>query len=45
MEGKNNLLVPKFDFLWKHASCYKTLVTMLGVKKGKHYFLKNIQRF
>ncbi len=31
IEGKNKLLIPKLDFLWKHACHPKVLVTMLKV--------------
>ncbi len=40
IDGKDKLLVAKFDFLWKHARRRKTLVVMSRVKVGEHYFLK-----
>jgi hypothetical protein len=41
IDGKNKLLVAKFDSLWKHAGRHKTSVVMPGVKVGEHYFLKS----
>jgi hypothetical protein len=41
INGKDKLLIAKFDSFWKHARCHKTLVAMLGVKVGEHYFLKS----
>jgi len=40
IKGKNKLLVPNLDSLWKHVGCYKVLIAMVGVKVGDHYFLK-----
>jgi hypothetical protein len=41
IDGKDKLLVVKLDSLWKHAGRRKTLVVMMGVKVGEHYFLKS----
>ena len=41
VEGREKLLVPKLDSLWKHAGRRKALVDFGKVKKGDHYFLSN----
>jgi hypothetical protein len=40
---KENLLVPKFDFLCKHASREKVTSPMFNVPKGTFYYAKNCQ--
>jgi hypothetical protein len=41
IEGKYNFLIPTLDSFWKDACHCKTLVVVLGVKVGQHYFLKS----
>ncbi len=40
IKGKDELLVPKLDSLWKDVGHYKALVAMPRVNVGDHYFLK-----
>ncbi len=40
IEGKDKLLVPNLNSLWKHVGHRKALVAMLGVKVRYHYSLK-----
>jgi len=40
IERKEKLLILKINSLWKHLGHRKTLVLMLDVKVGEHYFLK-----
>jgi hypothetical protein len=40
IDGKDKLLVTKFDSPWKHASCHKALVPLPMAKVWEHYFLK-----
>jgi hypothetical protein len=42
IEGKEKLLTPKINYLWKHVRHCKTLVFMPKVKAGEHYFLETI---
>jgi hypothetical protein len=42
IEGKENLLAPKLDSLWKHCGRRKTLTDVQGVcKAGEYYMNKN----
>jgi hypothetical protein len=44
IDGKDKLLVTKFDSPWKHAGHHKTLVALPVVRVGEHYFLKSNAR-
>jgi hypothetical protein len=37
VEIRENLLIPKLDFLLKHSRMRKTIYTILGVKAGNFY--------
>jgi hypothetical protein len=39
VEGREKLLAPKINGLWKHAGRRRALANFGGVKKGEHYFL------
>ena len=39
VEGREKLLIPKIDSLWKHAGRRRALVNVEKVKKGNFYFL------
>jgi hypothetical protein len=39
IEGREKLLVPKIDSLYKHAGRRKALVDMGKVRRGEHYYL------
>ena len=39
VEGREKLLIPKIDSLWKHAGRRRALVNVGKVKKGNFYFL------
>jgi len=41
IEGKYELIIPKLDYLWKHASHCKALEAMLKVKKKNIISMKN----
>jgi len=43
VEGREKLLVPKLDSLWKHAGRRRALVDSGKLKKGQHYFLLTCQ--
>jgi hypothetical protein len=43
VEGREKLLAPKLDGLWKHAGRRKALMNFGGVKKGDHFFLATNQ--
>jgi hypothetical protein len=43
VEGREKLLVPKIDGLWKYAEHRRALITFGSVKKGEHYFLATNQ--
>jgi hypothetical protein len=43
VEGREKLLAPKIDGLWKHARRRRALTNFGGVKKGEHYFLATNQ--
>jgi hypothetical protein len=43
VEGREKLLAPKIDGLWKHAGRRRALTNFGGVKKGEHYFLATNQ--
>jgi hypothetical protein len=43
MEGRKKLLVPKINFLWKHARRRKAFTNMGCVKHGNYYFLMKNQ--
>ncbi len=39
IEGKEKLLAPKLDNLWKHANRKKTLTNIQGVYKVSEYYM------
>ena len=41
VEGREKLLVPKLDSLWKHCGRRKAITSFGKVKAGQHYFLTN----
>ncbi len=41
IEGKYKLIIPKLDYLWKHASHCKALEAMLRVKKKNIISMKS----
>jgi hypothetical protein len=43
VEGREKLLAPKIDSLWKHAGRRRALTSIGTVKKGDHYFLTTNQ--
>jgi hypothetical protein len=43
VEGREKLLAPKIDSLWKHAGRRRALTSIGTVKQGDHYFLTTNQ--
>jgi hypothetical protein len=43
VEGREKILAPKIDGLWKHDGHRRALITFRSVKKGEHYFLATNQ--
>jgi hypothetical protein len=43
VEGREKLLVPKIDGLWKHAGRRRALANFGNVRKGDFYFLSTNQ--
>jgi hypothetical protein len=43
VEGREKLLVPKIDSLWKHAGRRRALTSIGTMKKEDHYFLTTNQ--
>jgi hypothetical protein len=43
VEGREKLLAPKIDSLWKHAGWRRALTSISTVKQGDHYFLTTNQ--
>jgi hypothetical protein len=43
VKGRDKLLVPKIDGLWKHAGRRRALVNFGNVRKGDFYFLSTNQ--
>jgi hypothetical protein len=43
VEGREKLLAPKIDSLWKHAGRRRVLTSIGTVKKGHHFFLTTNQ--
>ena len=43
VKGRDKLLVPKIDGMWKHAGRKKALANFRNVKKGNFYFLSTNQ--